>query len=155
MSAFSKLRPFTPLPELIDLKYNLWERGLEFEYLHAAEDTQRTRDEVFKILGQHMGDFRMDSIVIEKRKTNPVLQQNLGRFYKKALDILLKFLLQAYQGKFKEIFIITDLNLQIVDYLTWAIYRKWERADSRSYNLMKMCLRSEFEVFRSGTKTYY
>ncbi|MBM4169692.1 MAG: DUF3800 domain-containing protein [Ignavibacteria bacterium] len=183
------------MPELVELKYDLWERGLEFEYFHAAEDTQRTRDQVFEILGHHIGAFTVDSIVVEKRKTNPVLQQNLGRFYKKVLDILIRFLIQRCHANCEQIFVITDLlpiekkrkelekgikttlaqwtsdhqrtyhvfhyasksdlNLQIIDYLNWAIYRKWERGDSRSYDLVRSCVRSEFEVFKSGTNIYY
>jgi len=29
-----------------------------------------------------------------------------------------------------------DLNLQVADYSAWAAYRKWERADDRSYRIM-------------------
>ena len=29
-----------------------------------------------------------------------------------------------------------DVNLQVADYCAWAAYRKWERADDRSYRLM-------------------
>lgn len=39
--------------------------------------------------------------------------------------------------------------------MTWAIQRKYERGDSRSYNLMKHKVRSEFEPFKFGPKTYY
>jgi hypothetical protein len=30
----------------------------------------------------------------------------------------------------------SDINLQIADYFGWAIYRKWENDDARSYNLV-------------------
>lgn len=29
-----------------------------------------------------------------------------------------------------------DVNLQVADYCAWAAYRKWERADDRSYRIM-------------------
>jgi hypothetical protein len=38
--------------------------------------------------------------------------------------------------------------LQIADYCAWAIQRKWERGDERSYALLKDKVRSEFEIFR-------
>jgi hypothetical protein len=46
-------------------------------------------------------------------------------------------------------------GLQIVDYCNWAIFRKWERGDSRSYDLIRTGIRSEFDIFRSGTRYYY
>lgn len=45
--------------------------------------------------------------------------------------------------------------LQVVDYINWAIYRKWDRNDKRSYNIIAEAVRSEFEIFREGTKRYY
>jgi hypothetical protein len=195
MSAFSRVRPFAGIEELLELKYDLWEQGVEFEYLHAAEDTNYTRTNVFNVLRAHIDSFRLDCISVEKRKTHPALQENLGRFYKKILDILLIYVLRGHIGRFTKVFIITDLipverkrkdiekgikitvaqwsrehntaynvfhyasksdlNLQIVDYLNWAVYRKWERGDLQSYDAIKACIRSEFEVFKDGKETYY
>ena len=36
-----------------------------------------------------------------------------------------------------------DLNLQIADYICWAIYRKWNTGDERSFELIRGCVRSE------------
>jgi len=41
----------------------------------------------------------------------------------------------------------SEINLQIVDYICWAISRKWERGDTRSYDLIKAGIKSEFNVF--------
>lgn len=38
--------------------------------------------------------------------------------------------------------------LQAADYCSWALHRKWERADSRSYNLIEDKIASELDVFR-------
>jgi hypothetical protein len=48
-----------------------------------------------------------------------------------------------------------DPCLQIADYCTWAIQRKWERQDSRSYDLIKSQIRSEFDLWRVGTTHHY
>lgn len=48
-----------------------------------------------------------------------------------------------------------DLNCQIADYCGWAIARKWERSDSRSYELIKHHIRSEFDIFAGGDGTKY
>jgi hypothetical protein len=48
-----------------------------------------------------------------------------------------------------------DLNCQIADYCGWAISRKWENADIRSYDLMRSKIRSEFPIFHLGNRTFY
>ena len=45
--------------------------------------------------------------------------------------------------------------LQVADYCAWAVQRKWERSDTRAYDLVKEKVASEFEVFRQGTTYYY
>jgi len=48
-----------------------------------------------------------------------------------------------------------DLCNQSADYFGWAIYRKWESTDDRSYVLIKKLVKSEFALFSRGTTTYY
>lgn len=46
--------------------------------------------------------------------------------------------------------------LQVVDYINWAIFRKWENNDLRSYDLIKGLLgRPELDYFRNGWVDYY
>ena len=45
--------------------------------------------------------------------------------------------------------------LQVADYCAWAIRRKWERDDIRSYSLIENRIESEFDVFRGGATAYY
>ena len=59
-----------------------------------------------------------------------------------------KFHIYFHQNK-------TDLNCQIADYCGWAIARKWESGDLRSYELVRRKIANEFDVFRRGTSTYY
>jgi hypothetical protein len=49
----------------------------------------------------------------------------------------------------------STFGLQVADYCNWAIMRKWERGDARSYDLIKSRILSEFEIFRNGTTHYY
>jgi len=49
----------------------------------------------------------------------------------------------------------TDPCLQIADYMTWAIQRKHEMGDLRSYELIEHQVDSEFEPFEPGNKIYY
>lgn len=195
ISALSMIRPFPFASDLVDLKYDLWEKGIELEYFHATEDTQQTRNEVFKILQNHLQQFETSSIIVEKRKTHPSLQNDKPRFFKTIFDILLEYILKSYKGKFNEVFIVTDtlpvgqkrkdlekaikrtltvwaksyqttyhifhygsksdINLQITDYMNWAVFKKWERKDERSYNLIQTCVKIEFDVFQGGNKHFY
>jgi hypothetical protein len=49
----------------------------------------------------------------------------------------------------------SDPCLQVADYCTWAIQRKWENDDSRSHALIASKIESEFDVWQLGTETYY
>jgi len=49
----------------------------------------------------------------------------------------------------------SSFGLQIADYCNWAIYRKWQRGDTRSYDLIKRGIRSEFDIFKNGEIFYY
>lgn len=49
----------------------------------------------------------------------------------------------------------SDPCLQVADYCAWAIQRKWENGDHRSYNLIRDKLSSEFDLWRRGTTHYY
>lgn len=42
--------------------------------------------------------------------------------------------------------------LQVADYCCWAVHRKWERGDCRSYDLISDHIGIEFELFGSGDK---
>jgi hypothetical protein len=50
-----------------------------------------------------------------------------------------------------------DPCLQIADYCTWALQRKWESngKDLRSYNLIKNRVTHEFDLWQRGSKHYY
>jgi hypothetical protein len=49
----------------------------------------------------------------------------------------------------------SNFDLQIADYCTWALYRKWDKADERSYQHIQPAVRSEFDIFHAGTNFYY
>jgi hypothetical protein len=49
----------------------------------------------------------------------------------------------------------SDPCLQVADYCTWAIQRKWEKVDPRSHALIAPKIRTEFDVWRGGKVNYY
>jgi hypothetical protein len=42
----------------------------------------------------------------------------------------------------------SNFDLQIADYCTWAVQRKWTRDDARSFNTISTAVRSEYEVYQ-------
>ncbi len=44
----------------------------------------------------------------------------------------------------------SNLDLQIADYCTWAIYRKWNTQDVRSFQRIKTAVRREWDVLHAG-----
>jgi len=48
-----------------------------------------------------------------------------------------------------------NFDLQIADYCSWAIYKKWSGAEKRPYEIIYPRLRSEFDIFRRGERFYY
>ena len=47
----------------------------------------------------------------------------------------------------------THPYLQMVDYCSWAIYVKWEKQELRPYRTIKALIRSEFDIFRTGSES--
>lgn len=80
----------------------------------------------------------------EKRQaTEKALKQNIRKLLGKT-----KFYIYHHSSK-------SNCGLQAIDYCAWAIFRKWERNDLRSYKRIKMKVESEFDIFWDGTTTYY
>lgn len=48
-----------------------------------------------------------------------------------------------------------DPGLQIADYCCWAVQRKWERDDIRSYRYIKDRLATEFDIFERSTRVHH
>lgn len=48
-----------------------------------------------------------------------------------------------------------DPCLQVADYCAWAIQRKWERNDSRSYNIIKSRITREYDLWERGKDHFY
>lgn len=49
----------------------------------------------------------------------------------------------------------SDVNLQVADYCCWAIQRKWERNDARSYEIIQEAIKGEGDLFKGGDMVYY
>ena len=85
-----------------------WRRGTGLEYFHAAEDRQAVRNAVFAIIARHLEGVRIDSLIVEKRKTGPALQP-VEHFYPRMLGCLLRHVLSGFNlADFQEVIVFTD-----------------------------------------------
>ena len=80
------------------------------------------------------------------RKKRGILKQAFKSLIKENAGV--PFALYFHDSKF-------DLCNQAVDYFGWAVYRKWESGDNRSYDQVSLKIKSEFPIFEKGTKEYY
>ncbi len=187
-------RPFALESALTELRFDMMEEGTELEEFHASEDRQATRDRVFANIRSNLSTLRVDSVIVEKRKTHPKVQE-VEQFYPKMLGYLLDWMVRKEAlTNASEVIVITDVlpvqkkrravekavkttlkamlpssanhrimhhdsrsccGLQVADYLNWAILRKWERSDERSYKIIESAVKSEFPIFKNGTKDWY
>ncbi len=82
-----------------------------------------------------------------KRKRNAV-EKGLKLVLSEKLTKFIEYTILHHDSK-------SNFDLQLADYCNWAIYRKWERGDLRSYDLIKKFIKSEIDIFETDTKLYY
>jgi hypothetical protein len=190
LGGIAKERPFHAYKELVELKYDLVERGTALEYFHASENAQAVRTRAFDIIERNLAGVLVDSIIVEKQKVDAAMRGE-EQFYPQVLGNLLRLILAQHPlNQFKEVIVFTDslpvqrkrsaiekgvkttlaamlptevsyrvlhhasksnMDLQIADYCTWAIYRKWAGQDARSFERIRTAVRSEWDVLQSGT----
>ena len=101
-------RPFRIYQEIDNYKYDLIENGFPWEFFHCAEDNRHIRSKMLSLIKKYLSKFRIDSLIVEKRKTFPPLQEPT-EFYPRMLGYLLAYVLRDYRsGQFSKIVIITD-----------------------------------------------
>ena len=101
-------RPFRLDQVLTELRFDLMEEGVELEEFHAAEDRQATRDRVFACIEDHLPSLRVDSVIVEKRKAHPKVQE-IERFYPEMLGYLLRHTIcEESLDTTPEVVIVTD-----------------------------------------------
>lgn len=49
----------------------------------------------------------------------------------------------------------TDPCLQVADYITWAVQRKYEQGDLQSYELIKHLIKSDYDYYQYGYKIFF
>ena len=108
VSSVACVRPFGWRSRLAELKYELIEGGMNIECFHASEDKQVVRNRVFAIISDELHSFRVDSLIIERRKTGPDLQ-SVERFYPTMTGHLLRHVINSIRADaYSEVIVLTD-----------------------------------------------
>jgi len=87
-----------------------------------------------------------DNIPVQKKRK--AVEKAVKMTLRKMLPAAIRFRIMHHASK-------STFGLQVADYCNWAVYRKWESGDTRSYDLIKAQIMSEFEIFRKGETHYY
>lgn len=108
LTSVCKVRPFIISHILGKYKLDLIEYGLDFEYFHCTNNNKYVRDKVFRIIKDNIYNLRIDSLLVEKRKTGVSLQE-VSQFYPRMLGYLLRYVMKSLSlHDFKEVIVITD-----------------------------------------------
>jgi hypothetical protein len=107
LSAVSTLSPLGK-ERLEEIKYELMKNGINLEYFHAAEDKQIVRNQVYSFI-ERLEDIEIDSIIVQKNKTNPSLYISTKKkkpkkgekLYTKVLQNLLQYIFCRYDNSTK------------------------------------------------------
>lgn len=105
----------------------------------------------FKHVGPKILKDRTEALI-----TAAALGTNKGQaVYTSAVNDVLQQVVQRQQWKTFFPRSVADPCLQVADYCAWAIQRKWERDDTRSYDLISEKIYSEYDLWRTGQRHYY
>lgn len=87
-----------------------------------------------------------DTIPVQKKRqaVEKAIQQSLAKMLPEGM----KYRILHHQSR-------SHYGLQVADYCCWAVLRKWQRGETRFYDRIKPSVRSEFDIFRTGTRQYY
>ena len=101
-------RPF-PVFRLIDeYKHDCLEIGRNTEYFHCSRDREEVRSRLFDLIATCLGDMRINSLVVDKSRTESALRAD-AHFYPEMLGRLLHSVLprELAEGA-NEVIVITD-----------------------------------------------
>jgi hypothetical protein len=84
-----------------------------------------------------------DKIPVNKKRE--IIEKSIKKILKTFLPPNMSYVILHHDSK-------SNICLQIADYCNWAIYRKWEKNDCRSYDLIYKSIQNELVYFNSKNK---
>ena len=100
-------QPFTVREPWDDYKHDCLQYGLDIDHFHCANDNNHIRSQLFDIIGRHLEGMSIDSLVIEKAKTEPSSRTD-NRFYPEVLGRLLRNVFER-ASSYQKLIVITDV----------------------------------------------
>ena len=75
------------------LRHQIAATGLDLEEFHATEDRQAVRNQMFKLIEDHVAHqcFTIDAVIAQKNKAHPTIREE-AEFYARLLKILLRWI---------------------------------------------------------------
>jgi hypothetical protein len=124
-------------PRVRQTNHRFYQYGWFYHFKHVAPEIAKNRTELL--------------ITTASVKT----KGSRADFHAAVNDVVQQFLSgqRAYRTNFCPS--MADPCLQAADYCTWAIQKKWERADIRSYDLIKHRITREEDIWARGTVHQY
>lgn len=117
-------------------KHRFYQYGWLYHFRHAINPHVTHGDELF-VTAASVGTKKGQAIFTNA--VNDVIQQHLPRT---------KWATSFWPSA-------TDPCLQVADYCAWAIQRKWERNDVKSYDVIKHRISHEYDLWGHGSTHYY
>jgi hypothetical protein len=105
-----------------------------------------------RILGEHdLSRFKevivfTDALPVQKKRA--AIEKAIKTTLSDMLPTTARYRLLHHASK-------SNPDLQIADYCTWAIYRKWNSGDMRSYEHIRPAVASECDIFSGSSLHYY
>jgi hypothetical protein len=75
--------------------------------------------------------------------------------FQDAVDDVMRQTMRVKEWKTDFMPAAADPGLQVADYCAWAIQRKWEAGDTRSYDLIKDRVTYEYDLWQKGKDHHY
>lgn len=132
--------------EFSELRYELLNGGVELEGFHATEDRQYVRDRVFSLLLHQVFPRYPDLVERIVLVTDRLPLKRKRQAVEKAFKTFMRQELGERPFSVLHHSSSAHSGLQAADYCTWAVYRKWQAGDRRSYTLIAPFIRTEFDA---------
>ena len=117
-------------------KHRFYQYGWLYHFRHSLAPHLKDENE-YLITAASVGTKKGQAVFTNA--VNDVVQQHLGR--------------ENWRTDFRPCG--NDPCLQVADYCTWAIQRKWERGDEKSFNIIKDRMTYEFDLWSHGKTHHY
>ncbi len=87
-----------------------------------------------------------DTIPIQKKRQ--AIEKTIKGALAKMLPLGMRYRILHHASR-------SHYGLQVADYCNWAVFRKWQKGEVEYYDRIRSAVRSEFDIFKTGTRLYY